>query len=369
MRHLDDGRIAELIDTADRRAGGPADVEAHLAECAACRERVEEARRIAERARAILATAVPAVSTAAPIPSFEEVLYRAGRARRRASGLRIRSLAWAATVVIAGGLGWYARGELLDAGRAAAPVVAESGPSMNPTVPAEVPSVPPFTDSQVKADGRGGAAGAPAPVPSRTGQDSDRAREGFTPVANRREADQVGKAATTPPAQPPARSDEAERLALRQAAPPAAEPAPVAGALAPELRRQVAAEEDRLVLTGQAAERVLGGRVASVDGLPIETYYRLPTEPDVVYTEQRLPDGRVLRLQQQRLRLPRAAPPPAPMAMVQAEAARKAEPAAASRDSTTVVSVDTVEVGGLRVIVRGAVPADSLRELVRRIRR
>jgi hypothetical protein len=361
MRHLDDGQIAELIDTADRRSGRPADVEAHLTECAACRERVEEARTIAERARTILATAVPAVSTAAPIPSFDQVLHRAGRMRRRASGIRIRSLAWAATVVIAGGLGWYARGELLDTGRRDAPAVEFQAQPY-----AAAPAEPTLADSHSTPSGRVAETRAPAPAPAAAGARND------PPLANlqrQAEADQVvTDRVATPPALPPARSDEAGRLAIRQLAPAPAEQAPTVGVVEERLLSRRFADPNRTVVSGDVVERVLGGRPASVEGLSVDAFYQLAAEPDVIYSEQRLPGGKVLEMAQQRAGVPPALQMAA--AARRAEAARQPEPAAEMEAKTAVVeSVDTLEVGGLRIVVRALIPPDSLRALVRRIRR
>jgi hypothetical protein len=376
MRHLDDGQIAELIDEAGRQAGGPADrsVELHLAECAACRERVEEGRQIAERARAILATAVPPVSAAAPMPPFEEVVHRAGRAGRRGV-FRLRPLAWAATVVLAAGLGWFARGELVSPGRAAAPTVAQAPAELAAADAAIERPVPPEAVTNDRVGQEAGAqaaapASAAAPPPA---ADTRLARSRGRVDIVRPTREETGKAAAAEPL-PPARSDEAQRLAIRQPAPAPAEQAPVAGAEL-RFRRQLAEEDQRVVVSGDVVERVLGGRAAAVPGLELDAYYQLPSAPDVIHSRQRLPGGGMLELEQRR-----AAPAPiAGLVAPRAERARLAPPLApvaeaptgarAALDSMRVMSVDTVEVEGLRIVVRAPIPPDSLRALARRIRR
>src|SRR3990172_3598820 len=109
MTHLDEGQLHGYLDgqPQDGSTAGRQDVERHLAECAACRARLEEERGVRDRARAILGTAGPTGLTA---PPFEAVLERA--AQRQASRSRGRppvALAWAASLALALTVGWYAR--------------------------------------------------------------------------------------------------------------------------------------------------------------------------------------------------------------------------------------------------------------------
>ena len=58
VQHLDDGRLHAYLDGHLRDGTVGRDyVERHLAECAACRARLEEERRVRDRARAILGAA------------------------------------------------------------------------------------------------------------------------------------------------------------------------------------------------------------------------------------------------------------------------------------------------------------------------
>ncbi|HEU5220354.1 MAG TPA: zf-HC2 domain-containing protein [Gemmatimonadales bacterium] len=98
MSHLDEGRLQELLDGEIPSAELPP-IQAHLASCAECRARLDEARGIGAEADRLIETIDLADAPARVVP-------RVVTARPRAW---IRNLAWAATVVIAAGLGYSAR--------------------------------------------------------------------------------------------------------------------------------------------------------------------------------------------------------------------------------------------------------------------
>jgi hypothetical protein len=119
MSHVDEGRLHAYLDAIERPADGQSDdggdravIESHLAQCAECRALLAEARQVRERSASLLAVAAPAP---APQPSFADVLARAGRTeqRRRLTRIsRLTALGWAATLVLAVGIGWIARGAI-----------------------------------------------------------------------------------------------------------------------------------------------------------------------------------------------------------------------------------------------------------------
>ncbi len=143
MSHVDEGQLHAYLDrqaaagaAGEAGAGAGAEggagaaepetqlIERHLLECTECRARLEEARRLRDRAADILRAAGPA---RIPAPPFEEVLARSRRegTRRRIVRLsRLQTLAWAATVVLAVGVGWYARGSLRRIPQQSTPAVA-----------------------------------------------------------------------------------------------------------------------------------------------------------------------------------------------------------------------------------------------------
>ncbi len=119
MPHLDEGMLHTYLDDAL-----PENVELHLRECAECRANLENARLLKQSADTILAAATPVDIS---MPSFEELQARARvqsgdrketdspqAGGQQRSFNQLRSLAWAATVVLAVAVGWYGRSTLLN---------------------------------------------------------------------------------------------------------------------------------------------------------------------------------------------------------------------------------------------------------------
>ena len=227
MPHVDDGTLHAYLD-GELPAAERDRCTAHLAECAACRDHLEEERALRIRARDLLALAVPPVrerAAAAPL------------AHRRPQRWQF-PLAWAATVMVAFAVGWYAQGERLArelAGRAAEP--AASAP-------------------KAKSE----------PAPRRFG------RPRATPPL-------VAQQATENAAAP------LDREARHDAA-----PAAVAG-LVP---RDEAAEW--LALDADAARQLLGRAPAVLPGHAVRRMVRNQTEDGVVLVEQEPGPGIVIRL-------------------------------------------------------------------------
>lgn len=101
MSHVDEGTLHAYLD------GELAPVEreradAHLKGCPACQARLAEERAIIERSSRLLGMAVPPERATPPLAQL----------RPRLTWRLRRPLAWAATLILAVGLGWYARGRL-----------------------------------------------------------------------------------------------------------------------------------------------------------------------------------------------------------------------------------------------------------------
>ena len=124
MSHVDDGTLHAYLDgelTPVERAR----LEAHVAECAACRGQLDEERALIERASGLLGLALPPERAAPPLHQL----------RRPSVVWRLRvPVAWAATVLLALGLGYYA-GDQASIG------------------PAPEPLANYFTDSSAAAEG------------------------------------------------------------------------------------------------------------------------------------------------------------------------------------------------------------------------
>jgi hypothetical protein len=112
MPHVGDGDIHAYLDGA-LELYAPVDAEqirAHLTDCPDCAARLEDERELRSRSEAILAGSGPA---APDVPSFEEIRARAdatGAPRTRARRGIPPILAWAASLILALGTGWAARG-------------------------------------------------------------------------------------------------------------------------------------------------------------------------------------------------------------------------------------------------------------------
>src|SRR3990172_7621032 len=100
MSHVDDGTLHAYLDgeLAPAEAQG---VAAHVAQCPACRTRVDEERALIARADQLLGLAVP--------PDRQVPPFRAGDSKPPARlWWRVRlPVAWAATIVLALGVGMY----------------------------------------------------------------------------------------------------------------------------------------------------------------------------------------------------------------------------------------------------------------------
>lgn len=361
MQHLDDALIAEWVDGAiadDSPQHGA--IAAHVDQCDECRTRVEEERALAGHVRQLLGVAAPPDR----MPPFEEVLYRAGTAARRSPHTTwMRRLAWAATVVVAGGAGWYARGAMIGG-----PAVA-----LDRAVPAVEADRAPATPAVGAVAQRHEPPADAAPVPSRDA----------TPVTGRgavlgEAQEQLAAGSRTATAADEGRRElaatnreatEERAMARRDAAPPAAPPAavesrPMAQAVAPaenEVRLQKAAVEPWLIASRETAEAVLGAPLVALDSLPVVSI-ELSAGRQAVRLRQDLGGGTILELVQSRA--PADADAVAGLAAgAVADAVRPAQRARAPE------AADTVVVHGIRVAARAAISLDSMRVLLEKLRR
>ncbi|MDH3497279.1 MAG: hypothetical protein OER21_10970 [Gemmatimonadota bacterium] len=376
MPHLDDGHIAELIDSAGAAGGTDRAVAAHLRECAACRERVEEARALAAEARRILARAVPSGRAASVVPPFDEVLVRAGHAApRRRRGVPWRGLAWAATVVMAVGVGWYARGELLgptgslrEAGDAVAPMARlertgdDRAPSSLDTLPAA-------------AAGRSSVAATPAPARALASEPTARVdRDEAAAPGGTRGAVVPAESALVPPRQErqpaaaeaprPAPAPQREERARLQTENEVADRR-VVGLVAPQAAKAGAADQVAVAfrwqpVTTTEATRLLGREPLVVRAYPVLDVSVLGDADSVVRVRQASGDSTVLELLQWRDVAPTTRAREAGPEADRGRDARALPPFIGNEARATV--------GGLRVVARAALDVDSLRVLLAGLR-
>lgn len=159
--HLDDGRIAELLD-GEVPSPELAAIRAHLAACADCAARLAAAQAVMDEADTLVAMLDEPEADASVIPI--------ATARRTARHAWIRRAAWAASLVVAVGAGYLARGPLMPP-RPADPVA--TMPALEAAQPAAVtsaaervvePEAPPVTNRQELAP--------QAPAPQRAAADA-----------------------------------------------------------------------------------------------------------------------------------------------------------------------------------------------------
>ena len=262
--HLEEGVLQELLDGEIPSSELPP-IQAHLAGCAECRTRLEEARAIdAEADRLIEAIDLP--------PAARPAATRLPPVRRRRW---VRNLAWAATVIIAAGLGYRARdmGEARLADRrvaaepAPAPLNAPAPPAQAKAAPLrEQPQAAPRAQSRRSEPGAtrdqaagarigdraaGAAAGAP--------EERTKAEEKPAVTASLRKA-VIDSGPATGVAAPPAASPP------KQAAVPA--PSPLsAGNLMRRLDELSTGGAARTAISFEEAETRLNGSLRLIDGL------------------------------------------------------------------------------------------------------
>ncbi len=328
MRHLDEGSIHAYLD-GQLAAGAKQEVEIHLATCPGCRARLESEREIKRRAEAILDAAVP---KGLGVPHFGEVEERyqdlEGRkdlAKPKSPRLsRQARLAWAATVVVALGLGWYARQLAME--REQAEKIATPEPIGDRPRPSEAPA-PAIAEES----------------PARSSREGTAAPAGLHPVEE-----------SVPPAVGRAPEVAAEvRKDLRALTALAVERVPAAeAAAAREESLSVARwpEVDR-----EEAERRLGGPLAGIPGgqtVSIRAGWRDGVV--VVRTVQVLSPGLTVELEQTPSRSE------FPVAPSQHERV--------AAQSYRAEGVSTVW-NGFLVVARGSLDADSLKALLGRLQR
>lgn len=110
MSHVDEGALHAYLDGAldEYPATEARRIRDHLDACSACAERLEAERGLRSDAHAMLGLAAPAVD----MPSFEELRAYVERTRPATSRttVRVTRLSWAASVMLALGVGWILRG-------------------------------------------------------------------------------------------------------------------------------------------------------------------------------------------------------------------------------------------------------------------
>lgn len=334
MPHVDEGQLHAYLDGA-LSAMDAVRVERHLADCEPCRARLNDARGLVQRAARLLEWATPPERAIPPLADLQPPVAPRWRA----------PAAWAATIVIALGIGTYAGYQLLGdgPGRAegdiaaapTAPVAPETARTTAAPVRARVDSAAPLRQSRDQAPAE------PVAAAERAGADSAPARD----LASANEAAKLvdsAKTAVTPMPDVAARREAA--------APPSAaaapRPEPLSLARDPIRAPITTGASTWPMVTRDSAARLLGGPIVTVPDLLVVS---VRASGDAVMVEQLVPPGQLIRLVERRAAAP------------QQEAAGESRAAAPSEALARFV-------GSLRVEIVGALPADSLSRLLERVR-
>ena len=264
MSHVDEGTLHAYLDgelpSVERAA-----LEAHLADCAPCRANLAEERALRERATAVLGSARPAER---PAPPLEQL-----RREPKRSPWRVRrSFAWAASIAMALGLGYYMRSPAYREAPA-------SGSLAQPVAVAQNHAASTEADK------------APAPVQSQR-------RSSKRPAA--RPADEVARAAPSPDSAVP----KVAAALLPRADSVRIDASVVSGAVAraePSLfvdgapARQLTATTWP-VINRRVARSILGEEPVGLPGLATRAFRRAPGTDGTVVVEQVLDSATVIQI-------------------------------------------------------------------------
>jgi hypothetical protein len=354
MSHADDGTLHAYLDgelSALERAG----LETHLAGCAACRARLEEERDLVERAQGLLARAAPPAASLPP--------------RRRAGGAGIARplprwvpLAWAASVLLALGGGWLARGRSPSDAAVPAPTAesmtvvlgdAEQSRSATPAA-----TVTPESSAAAPApfiDGSTGAAyGDRAPAPPRR---EDVAVQGKAAAEERERDAQVAAQPTAGAvadrlAAPPESAGRIGENAITRGGAPTQAAAPAAPSNV-VIDGTIAGADMAAFSTVSldSARTILHSEPVAISELPVRSVRA--SAAGVVVIEQPLSSTFTIRLYQRRAESPNAQ-------LRQRALARAPSLEQQARETELLARY----VGPLRVEISGPVSADSLSRLL-----
>jgi hypothetical protein len=331
MSHVDDGELTAYADGAYPVSDPDAlRISAHLSTCDNCRTRLEQAHALRDRAAEILAYATPSPVVAPPFETLQaQIATSPVKARRHIN------LAWAATVIMALGLGWFGRGAWQNPPTGRNGMTTLNVPAASTEIAEEDASPPPA------------AAPAPAPQPeSRVAQDAaPRGREVDAvqdlqakrePTAGVGAVAGIGRAANAPPPSPVAAAAEGRAAAVES----------------------LALREANFISAADAERR--GVVFPRIPELPIAQV----APGDTILVDQTLADGKVIRLT-----VTNVAVADADRREQRSAAARAVAPTAPQMQKTRVAEAAvTVSRGGKLITITGDLPADSLRALAQKIK-
>ncbi|HYT64637.1 MAG TPA: zf-HC2 domain-containing protein [Gemmatimonadales bacterium] len=331
MSHVDEGTLHAYLD-GELSPPERAALDVHLAQCAPCGARLAEERSLIERASAVLGGARPSERPAPPLSELASPRRRG----RRILGARL-PFAWAATVVLALGIGYYLHAPESRVTPAQEPkAIATNVPAADKL---EVP------DLQRRSDVRSARSRKEVAT-------ADRARASDSTASAMTQPLPTGAAALQP------RTQLRGAALVRAAAPVAPAPASLAERFAPSgsytdrgiVRPPLSSQW--IVISRGSARTLLGADPVGIPGLAARDIRRSPTDATIV-VEQQLDSTTVIQLFQRAATVDGAA-----LGFSQRFNAQ-AERAPAERLARYV--------GRLRVEIAGPLTPDSLNRLLEQV--
>jgi anti-sigma factor RsiW len=337
MRHIPEDELHAYLDQALSRSQC-VEIESHLAECPSCRATRDGIAALRDRTTALLARLAPPRR----VPMAFELLRRQGDHRASVRRRRIRITAWAASLVLALATGWIAAA--LSRREPLRPVAQASVPAGR-VVPQAVAAAAPAPRTGKPAPKSVAPARTPRPAPSQPREAEPRER----------------MIEQTEPAEPSNRdvADLQAKLALLDVT------APVA--LAPiERSADRAAESGGMwrTMSWDGARNEAGDELPHIEGLPVIRVQVQATDHGrrpLMVVAQQLASGQVIETIE------------GPASDVSQFLSRRGEGATALAPGEVGLPSGSdqsmaMQVGGDRMLaVTGALPADSLRAMIRRI--
>jgi len=324
MSHVDDGTLHAYLD-GELTAVEVDRLTAHMAGCQACRTRLDEERALVERASRLLDLAAP--------PASGRIVPPLAELQRPRLWWQVRTpLAWAATVVLAVGLGWIMRPVARRAGDEEVP---EAQYLNRASRPLDVAS----QQARERSDTRQAAENAAAPTA--------RLEPRRTPAST--VADAAAQAAPQPSL------DVSNSLAVNKAV-----AQPTMRSLA-----DAASAVAMHTITLEEARRTLGVDPASIPGYPIRGLSRSPSDSFAVVVEQEVEGTQVQLFERQ---APAAFYDAAPGPVERHRDAASGAVAAPAAPALAKTEHLARYIRGLRIEIAGPLMTDSLNKLLEQIR-
>ena len=284
MSHVDEGTLHAYLDgelpSAERTT-----LEAHLASCGTCRATLTEERALRERAMAVLGSARPIER---PAPPLEQLRREPQRSPWRVR----RSFAWAASIVLALGLGYYMRNPIADREAPFGHQMQRVALDQNRDAVSEVDKGPAAPPAPTPAQ-------APARAQNHSGdrRAASRADEVASAIPSADSSLATGKVAAAP-ATKPADTTRLDASAVsgaleRAERNPAALPAPTIAV--DRVAKQLPAT-NWPVISRRMAKSILGEEPVGLPGLATRDFRRVPGTEGTIVVEQAIDSSTVIQI-------------------------------------------------------------------------